>query len=333
MTRDGSSSARFVARLKTLTTVNQLDPARKTFLLQSLFEANLIVNQYNTRNLQEGAIISLEDANLSEIDFQNRALRYLSLPRSNLTRANFLSSQLSCANLQSAVLIEANFHETAIFLGRSSCFGNFGYTNFGKAILINADLSQAEFISTDLTGAILTYANMRWFLCLDCVFLNTDMYRTDLSFASVLANSTFISTNLTETILESTSFKDSIFHAAKFMKNLAIRIKIDRCSLVLTEFQSCVIQQALIRQSNFSQTHFNNVTLIESTVTDVQFINTTMQYTNLTSTIFTQCTFINVNFTDAVTQNASFLNCTFQQSLISQEQLLKATSFEGSIFL
>jgi hypothetical protein len=43
MTLDENTSARFVARFKTLTTVNQLDRTRKTYLIRSLFEAKLIV--------------------------------------------------------------------------------------------------------------------------------------------------------------------------------------------------------------------------------------------------------------------------------------------------
>jgi uncharacterized protein YjbI with pentapeptide repeats len=128
MTLDKSPSAGFVARLKTLTTVNQLDPTRKSFLIQSFFEAKLIVNRYNTTNPYGPGIISLEEADLSEISFNNRAMKYLSLPNSNLTGAIFAFVGLSCVNFYNAILRNTDFYRALVLAQKYSCFRNSSYT-------------------------------------------------------------------------------------------------------------------------------------------------------------------------------------------------------------
>lgn len=333
MNLDGSSSARFVARLKTLTTINQLDLARKTFLIRSLFEAKLIVNQKNMTDREGNAIISLKEANLSEINFDIGPLFYISLSRTNLTRAVFHFAQLFCAHFHYAILIEANLHEAEILFQRNSCFENFGYTMFSSAIMTKADLSQAQFIAADFTSAILDYANMQDFLCLDCLFYATRMYRSNLSFSTISTNSILTLINATQVILHSAKFKEATFQDGKFSQSSGIGMKIERCLLTSTIFEGCIMHQASIDRSNFTQTQFNNIILTESRVTNVQFINSTIYSTNLTSTIFKQCVFINVNFTDTITQNASFLNSIFQQSFLTDEQRLRAASLDGSVFL
>ncbi len=333
MTLDGNSSARFVARLKTLTTISQLDPMRKTFLIQSLLEAKLIVNNnYNTSNPYDHVIISLKDADLSEISFENRDLKYLSLPKTNLTRATFVSTELSCVNFHSAILINANLHDATILKTKDQCFLNFSYTVFKEAIMTNANLFQAGFIATDFSSATLNHANMRYFVCIECLFVRTNMYQAGLSFSAITTNSDFQFTNLTEAILVSASFRHVSFVSTIFIRTQAAEANFNQCSFLSIKFLSCKLQQVLIVQSNFSDIYFNDVNLSKSILTNVNFINITMDHIDLTSTRFDQCTFVNVNFKNAIIINASFLNCVFQRSLITDEQRLQAASFDGSIF-
>jgi uncharacterized protein YjbI with pentapeptide repeats len=201
MTLNESSLARFVARLKTLTSVNQLDSTRKTFLIHALFEAKLIVNDDSSSNPYTSGIISLEGADLSGISFENRALKYVSLPKSNLTRAIFALTDLSCANFYWAVLINSSFYGALIHTIKNQCFPEFAYTIFVKAKMTGTNLCEAEFISIDFSETNLDYANMRHFVCINCLFVGTSMYNADLSFSVMSENSTFVLTNLTETVL------------------------------------------------------------------------------------------------------------------------------------
>lgn len=333
MNLDGSSSARFVARLKTLTTINQLDLARKTFLIRSLFEAKLIVNQPNMTDRQGDAIISLKEANLSDMNFDMGLLSYIALSQTNLTRADFHFAQLLCVHFHSAILIEANFHNADIPRIRNSCFNHFGYTMFSSAIMSKVNLSQAQFIATDFSNALLDYANMHEFLCLDCLFFATKIYRSDMSSSMISTNSILTLINITQSILHSMKFKEATFQYGVFSESSGIGMIIEHCLFTFTVFERCVMHQASIKQSNFTRTSFNHMILTESIVTNVQFINTTIYSTNLTSTIFNQCVFIHVNFTNSIMWNASFFNSTFQESFITDEQRLKAASFQGSVFI
>jgi len=332
MTLDKNSSARFVARLKTLTTLSQLDPMRKSFLIQSLFEAKLIVNNNDTSNPRDPGIISLEEADLSGISFENRELQYLSLSKTNLTGAIFAFADISSANFHSAILTNTNFHGATILKIKYQCLSKSPCTIFVKAKMVNTNLFQAEFIATDFSNAILDHANMSYFVCIQCLFIETNMYQTDLSFSKITFDSNFTSTNLTEAVIISAKFRNVSFLFAKFIRTQAAKATFDQCSFSLTNFSSCKLHEVSIVQSNFSTIHFNDVNLSKSILSNVNFINTVMDQVDLTNTIFNQCIFINVNFNNVIMQNASFLKCVFQRSLITNEQRLQAASFDGTTF-
>ncbi|CAF1496203.1 unnamed protein product [Adineta steineri] len=67
MTLNGTSSSRFVARFKTLAVLLQLNPNRKSFLIKSLYEANLISGS-PTDQLSSEAVIRLDSADLTGLD-------------------------------------------------------------------------------------------------------------------------------------------------------------------------------------------------------------------------------------------------------------------------
>ncbi|CAF3356327.1 unnamed protein product [Rotaria sp. Silwood1] len=334
MTLNGSTSARFVARFKTLTAVNQLDRNRKTYLIRSLFEAKLIVNDYNSNDPKGSGIISLEDADLSEISLAHRTLKYLSLPKTNLTRSLFADADLSCVNFYSTILIDSDF-SNAYILEIKNCFlksNEYNRTIFTETIMNNTNLFHADFIFTDFTQAILVHANMRYFICIACLFVNTNMFRADLSFSRMAMHCNFQLTNLTETVLLSASFSEVIFIETIFTRIQTTEIRFEQCSFSSINFTNCTFDKSLIVQSNFSNIYFNNVNLRESIIKNVHFINISMQNTNLSSTIFNQCIFINVDFNDAILTNVTFHKCIFQSSLIRNKQSLQVTSFNGSIF-
>ncbi|CAF4090956.1 unnamed protein product [Rotaria sp. Silwood2] len=335
MTLNESISARFVARFKTLTAINQLDQNRKTFLIRLLFEAKLIVNDYNSSDPISSGIISLEEADLSKISLSHRVLQYLSLPKVNLTQSLFTYTILSCVNFYSTIIIECDFTHASILKTKNHCFPKskqYIRTIFVEAIMNKVNLFQSEFIATDFTKSILVYANMRYFVCLECLFLDTNMFRADLSFSQILMDCNFQLTNLTKVLLLSTLFIQATFIDTIFTRIQTTEVQFERCSFTSIKFINCTLDKSLIVQSNFSNIYFNSVNLSKSIIRNVNFMNISMHYTNLSSTIFDQCTFINVDFNDAILTNATFLKCIFQPSLISNKQRLEVTSFNGSIF-
>jgi hypothetical protein len=119
------SEERTLARARTLTVLDGLDPDRKGRVLQFLNEANLI----NPKD----PVLDLSGADVTNADLSNDYLGFANLRGANLREAN-----LREANLESAELSRAN-------LSRA---------NLSRADLSRADLSEA--ILTDVQGLSLT---------------------------------------------------------------------------------------------------------------------------------------------------------------------------------
>jgi uncharacterized protein YjbI with pentapeptide repeats len=137
------SPVKQIARARTLTTVRQLDGARKALLLQFLYESNLI----GASTEEEGfiitkvePIINLIDADLSSAD----------LSGANLSFANLSFANLSFANLSRANLLDANLSDA-----------NLSGADLRNADLIDADLSGADLVNADLFSANLFNAGLR----------------------------------------------------------------------------------------------------------------------------------------------------------------------------
>jgi len=114
---------RAIARIRTLTVLEQLDGERKAVVLKFLSEAGLIMGdkplvKLNGANLSETLI---DNANLRNCNFKSTVWRNASIARSdlassnfydaNLTEAKFISCQMHGVNLIKAKLIGAEFLE------------------------------------------------------------------------------------------------------------------------------------------------------------------------------------------------------------------------------
>ncbi len=123
-----------LARARTLTALQGLDPERKGVLLNFLYEAHLIGYYNFDQKKPLAALIDLSFANLSGAN-----LSFVNLSGANLSGAN-----LSGANLSGVGLGFAKLHEA----------------NLRKAKLHGADLSGADLSGADLSGADLSGADL-----------------------------------------------------------------------------------------------------------------------------------------------------------------------------
>jgi uncharacterized protein YjbI with pentapeptide repeats len=115
-----------LARARTLTALQGLDPDRKGRLVQFIYEAQLIGFEDSKNNLY-GPIIDLTGANLSGVTFSGSIFFSVNLSFADLSGANLSFADLSSADLQGAKL------------------------SF-------ADLSGADLQGADLSGANLSFA-------------------------------------------------------------------------------------------------------------------------------------------------------------------------------
>jgi hypothetical protein len=118
-TSEGDAPVKDLSRARTLAVVRQLDGVRKGILLRFLYGAKLIGSyvphrldeefdwDFEPEDIDIGAVISLEDADLSLANLQDIYLELADLRRTNLSRANFKGTKLRMADLMGANLTGA----------------------------------------------------------------------------------------------------------------------------------------------------------------------------------------------------------------------------------
>ena len=159
-TSEKRSEVRTLARARTLTVLERLDPGRKTAVMRFLGEAVLI-----QRGEGRDPIIDLGGANLSDADLSEANLRGANLDGANLSDANLrwahlsnaslFQADLSDADLSWAFLIDANLNEATL---RDANLNN---TDLYSAFLPGVDLSAANLNNADLRDALLDGATLR----------------------------------------------------------------------------------------------------------------------------------------------------------------------------
>lgn len=120
------SDVRLIARMRTLTVLEQLDGLRKGIVLRFLFEGKLIN--------RGKPIVKLNQANFTDLILNNSLFPRIDLRHTHLTRSKLLfvdlsDSELSNANLAEAYIVKADLR---------------------RASLKGADLAGAKLIGTDL---------------------------------------------------------------------------------------------------------------------------------------------------------------------------------------
>jgi uncharacterized protein YjbI with pentapeptide repeats len=158
------SEVRTLARARTITVLERLDPERRSAVLQFLVEANL-VQGVGERAPEESFDPTIEPggANLSGagtepaapiITLSGANLHGAILSEANLSGAELRDADLSGATLFAVVLSGANLYRANLNDARMP------YTSLSGANLYGANLSGAELVFADLDGANLANANL-----------------------------------------------------------------------------------------------------------------------------------------------------------------------------
>jgi uncharacterized protein YjbI with pentapeptide repeats len=181
---DAEDEVLTVARARTLTVLERLDPSRKTAVMQFITEAGLVQGSLNEKatgrkDLFEGVpVISLSGADLSGTDLSELGigapgvgkLSFIETsPRGKyyfggggstfLDGADLSSADLSGADLHGADMPDANLEEADLSNANLSN-ANLSNANLYSADLSEADLSGANLYSADLSEADLSGANL-----------------------------------------------------------------------------------------------------------------------------------------------------------------------------
>lgn len=137
---DGSVMRR-LARARTLTVLERLNPERKTDVMRFLIEARLVQSTFN------------EDQNTSDEDSITIGPS-IDLASTDLSGIDLLGADLTGANLRDANLTDAKLRDATLF------YVNLSVADLRGANLTNADLRGTNLREADLSGANLTDADL-----------------------------------------------------------------------------------------------------------------------------------------------------------------------------
>jgi uncharacterized protein YjbI with pentapeptide repeats len=213
-TSEEDSEVRTLARARTLTVLERLDPSRKTAVIQFLVEAQLIqrvegrgpIISLGGANLREADLSLLSDtnlrgANLRGADLREAALIYADLRGADLREADLRGTNLSSADLREANLGEADLTGAGLWgadLREAELVSAYlGEVLPGEGARINpaplpglreADLSGANLTYADLSGADLGFADLSKAALYDADLSGADLSGADLSEAKGISN-------------------------------------------------------------------------------------------------------------------------------------------------
>lgn len=142
---------RNIARVRTLTVLQGLDPKRKMSVLQFLYESKLTHDKF---------VIDLRGADLSGADLFKANLNRAELLNVDLHEANLREAFLDHINLSGADLTGANL-SSADLSGARMSGASLGGANLNSACLSGAELSGVDLKSADLSGTDLNRVILR----------------------------------------------------------------------------------------------------------------------------------------------------------------------------
>jgi uncharacterized protein YjbI with pentapeptide repeats len=154
-----SSDVEKIAHFKTLATLKRLDIDRKNLLMEFIHDTYLIQGEHDHPK------ISLQDANLEDVDPNWFHLHSSVFFRANLKRAimagcNLVHAKMSGANLEKANFMDSTLH-CALLVKANMKNANLERATLSEANILGACLKKANLGNANLDDATLTESNMK----------------------------------------------------------------------------------------------------------------------------------------------------------------------------
>jgi uncharacterized protein YjbI with pentapeptide repeats len=174
------SEVRTLARARTLTVLDRMDPSHKIEVMRFLMEASLV----QVEKCCKEPVIDLNRAPLSDLNLLYARLERAHLNSADLSSANLRSAELAYAHLEDARLSGADL-SGADLSGADMDYADLSHANLGGAHLSNADLSGADLSdaylsNADLSGADLSKADLSDAYLSNAYLSNADLRSADL---------------------------------------------------------------------------------------------------------------------------------------------------------
>ncbi len=219
-------------------------------------------------NLSKANLIDsdLRSAQFDDADFSSADLTGVRLTKTTVRNANFIGSFL-----KDAILILTQFEATrlnsAILVG----------ANFEGSKFTNCDLSNADISNTRLSNLNIIAGDMKGIRLNKSQIINSIFTKINLNQAkfngvyidnSEFKNNDFKQADLSDAILHSTTFMDSIFSYSGFYKTKMYSVDMSNCL-----FQEVDLEESYLEYSNFDRAKLIEVNFRGSVMHHVSFIN------------------------------------------------------------
>ena len=341
--------AKLAVHFMTRTALTQLDTIRRSILLRSLHDTNMITLQKSS-NVLEPSPIDLRQFDLSSIrfgllaDFPERPRlvyyaewKYLWLPNTILRDASFRYTVLDCASFLGSVLDFADLSFARAM--NHKCFDTVRESDVGfpEASLVNTSWYKTDFRFTSFANANLTFADMQELYCRECDFSRAILTRADLSFSLIFnafilhkVRMPFYNSSLSHAVLRGAHYRAINFDWSDWSNAQASGIRFYNCTFTHAKMENSSLTKSNIQYSFFQGANLSMVNLSDAELHNVSFVNADIRQANLTNIRCDYCDFSNVLLDDAVLKNASLVRSNFHGCRVNVSQLEEAADLSGS---
>jgi uncharacterized protein YjbI with pentapeptide repeats len=331
---NASRSAPSAAYLATLSALNQLDPDRQRFLIRLLYDTKLITYDLSSDRIP----ISLKSVNLTNLclidGFVEQTLTHISMEGAIMTKADFHGIILEGAIFNRAILTNADFSNTTnvCLTDNLECQkSNDPSLYFENADLTNTSFSSSIYENVTFSSSKMENADLNSFQCISCVFIYTNMDRADLR-NIFTENSLFLFVRLRGANLDGSRFGENVdFHGADMREINAAHTHFTRCQFEYASMRNITLDYTTTKDSTLLGAQLLGASIQHGVFINVNFTHTDLREGNWQNVRCEKCTFHDADFSYADVSNAIFINSDFRNSTISEDQLNKAASLEGSI--
>ena len=245
-------------------------------------------------------------ANLHSSDLRGCKLRNARLAWADLTKADLTEADLTGANLTDTDLADANLDKAIL------CEADLTGSNMAKAILTGADLSSSKLNNVDLSSVNLSKTNFKW----------AELQNANFSLAN-LVKVKFIEADLTRVTFDDANCQEADFRWAKLQG-----AKLRYTNLNEADLSGTNLTKAKLSEADMSCVNLTNAILVNADLTgaklnmckagDADFTEANLSSTDLTWADMTKANFTKADLSDANLSEADLTQCQFDSARLNR---------------
>jgi len=320
-----------LARALTLTTLRQLDGARKGTLLRFLYDAGLIKKEDPIIELS-GA--DLNGAELSRADLHGAGLSRVELRQGNLSQATLYGASLRAADLGSANLAGVDLLD-ADLPGARLPAARLNWADLRRANLSQADLSRAILYGAMLNGADLTRADLRGADPSKASLVGARMRKASLDEANLVEASLggvdLIGASLSRTRLIGADLRGANLSGADLSQANLMRADLLAADLLAANLGRAILNRADLRGADLRQAGLSGASLVDANLRGAYLAGAVLHGADLRGAELSGANLAEADLRAANLRGADLHQAELGQARLSQADLRRASLRQASL--